>query len=52
VKFFVARFWTDFKESEAVCANYFCAEFRFGNEWDHGVTEFGVVRTGAQPAIF
>jgi hypothetical protein len=24
VKLFVARFWSDCKESEAVCVNYFC----------------------------
>jgi hypothetical protein len=32
VKLFVARFWCDFKEWEAVCVNYFCEKFRFGNE--------------------
>jgi hypothetical protein len=29
VKLFVARFWSDFKESEAVYANYFCEPVPF-----------------------
>jgi hypothetical protein len=29
VKLFVARFWRDFKESEAVCVNYFCEAVPF-----------------------
>jgi len=34
VKLFVARFWRDCKEWEAVCMNYFAGRFRFGNELD------------------
>jgi len=34
VKLFVARFLSDFKESEAVCVNYFCAVVPF---WEWGV---------------
>jgi hypothetical protein len=29
VKLFVARFWRDFKEPEAVCVNYFCESVPF-----------------------
>jgi hypothetical protein len=29
VKLFVARFWSDFKEWEAVCVNYFCGVVPF-----------------------
>jgi hypothetical protein len=33
VKLFVARFWSDFKEWEAVCMNYFCEVVPF---WERG----------------
>ena len=36
VKLFVARFWSDCKEWEAVCVKYFCEKFRFGNEGNRG----------------
>jgi len=34
VKLFVARFWRDFKEWEAVYSNYFCEAVPF---WECGV---------------
>jgi hypothetical protein len=34
VKLFVARFWSDFKEWEAVCVNYFCEVVPF---WERSV---------------
>ena len=33
MKLFVARFWSDFKESEAVCLKYFCEAVPFW-EWE------------------
>jgi hypothetical protein len=48
VKLFVARFWSDIKEWEAVCVNYFCAVVPF---WELG-DDVGAGLTGARERKF
>jgi hypothetical protein len=50
VKLFVARFWSDFKEWEAVCANYFCAGVPFW-EWGYSSESVAVVRAKPEPFL-
>ena len=42
MKLFVARFWRDFKEWEAVCANYFCEVVPFWECAGEIVAEFSL----------
>jgi hypothetical protein len=52
VKLFVARFWSDFKESEAVCANYFCEVVPFLGIAENRGGDFGSAQSKAESFLY